>query len=112
MARTPTPEEQACGIEYPVNTGHRHHHKTQYGKQNGAQVSYNPHKPRRPSHALHAYWVGNLRLVPDVAASPGKERSAAKARPGFIAVLDKPDVQQRPALPVPSCARAQGSGSC
>jgi hypothetical protein len=29
--------------------------KTLYGKQSGAQVSYNPHKPGRPSHALHTY---------------------------------------------------------
>ena len=28
--------------------------KPLYGKQGGAQVSYNPHKPGRPSHALHA----------------------------------------------------------
>ena len=58
--------------------------KPLYGKQSGAQVSYNPHKPARPSHALHTYWVGNLRLVLDVVVSPGKERSAAKARPGLI----------------------------
>ncbi len=31
--------------------------KPLYGKQSGAEVSYNPHKPGRPSHALHTYWV-------------------------------------------------------
>ena len=56
--------------------------KPLYGKQDGAQVSYNPHKPGRPSHALHTYWVGNLRLVLDVVVSPGKEHSAGKMRPG------------------------------
>ena len=40
--------------------------KPLFGKQSGAEVSYNPHKPGRPSHALHTYWVGNLRLVLDV----------------------------------------------
>ena len=72
--------------------------KPLYGKQSGAEVSYNPHKPGRPSHALHTYWVGNLRLVLDVVISPNKEHSAAKARPGLIGVLEKLNVQQRPAL--------------
>lgn len=72
--------------------------KTLFGKQSGAQVSYNPHKPGRPSHALHTYWVANLRLVLDVVVSPGKEHSAAKARPGLIGILDKLPAEQRPAL--------------
>jgi hypothetical protein len=72
--------------------------KPLYGKQEGAQVSYNPHKPGRPSHALHTYWMGNLRLVLDVVVSPGKEHSAAKARPGLTAVLDRLTPEQRPAL--------------
>lgn len=72
--------------------------KPLYGKQEGAELSYNPHKPGRPSHALHTYWVGNLRLVLDVVVSPGKEHSAAKARPGLIDVLDKLEPQQRPTL--------------
>ncbi|MFZ3141275.1 transposase [Polaromonas sp.] len=72
--------------------------KPLYGKQEGAQVSYNPRKPGRPSHALHTYWVGNLRLVLDVVVSPGKEHSAAKASPGLMAVLDSLTAEQRPAL--------------
>ena len=36
--------------------------------------------PGRPCHALHTYWVGNLRLVLDVVVSPGKEHIAGKAR--------------------------------
>jgi hypothetical protein len=35
--------------------------KTLFGKQSGADVSYNPHKPGRPSHALHTYFVSHLR---------------------------------------------------
>ena len=72
--------------------------KPLYGKQDGAQVSYNPHKPGRPSHALHTYWEGFLRLVLDVVVSPGKDHSAGKARPGLVGVLDKLEPQQRPAL--------------
>ena len=37
--------------------------KPLYGRQDGAEVSYNPKKPGRPSHAIHTYWVGNVRLV-------------------------------------------------
>lgn len=72
--------------------------KLLYGKQDGAQVSYNPHKPGRPSHALHTYWVANLRLVLDVFVSPGKEHSAGKARPGLMQVLGQLSPEQRPKL--------------
>lgn len=72
--------------------------KPLYGKQEGAQVSYNPHKPGRPSHALHTYWVANLRLVLDVVVSPGKEHSAGKARPGLIHLLEQLPPDQRPTL--------------
>jgi hypothetical protein len=78
--------------------------KPLYGKQEGAQVSYNPHKPGRPSHALHTYWVGNLRLVLDVVVSPGKEHSAGKALPGLEAVMDRFTEHQRPALVRGDCA--------
>ena len=53
--------------------------KTLFGKQSGADVSYNPHKPGRPSHALHTYFVSHLRMVLDVVVSPGKQHSAARA---------------------------------
>lgn len=72
--------------------------KPLFGKQEGAQISYNPHKPGRPSHALHTYWVGNLRLVLDVVVSPGKQHSAAHAKPGMTALLDQLPAAQKPAL--------------
>ena len=72
--------------------------KTLFGKQNGAEVGYNPHKPGRPSHALHTYWVGNLRLVLDVVVSSGKQHSSMYARPGLSAVLDSLSREQLPAL--------------
>jgi hypothetical protein len=53
--------------------------KPLYGKQEGAQVSYNPHKPGRPSHALHTYWVANLRWCSMCSSLPAK--STARARP-------------------------------
>lgn len=72
--------------------------KSLYGKQEGAQVSYNPHKPGRPSHALHTYWVGNLRLVLDVEVAAGLDHSARHALPGLTGVLDRLQASQRPAL--------------
>lgn len=72
--------------------------KPLYGNQEGAQIGYNPHKPGRPSHALHTYWVGNLRLVLDVVVSPGKSQSSAQARPGLEAVLDQLSTDEMPAL--------------
>jgi len=62
--------------------------KTLFGKQSGADVSYNPHKPGRPSHALHTYFVSHLRMVLDVVVSSGKEHTAAHARPGLSDLLD------------------------
>ena len=72
--------------------------KTLFGKQSGAEVSYNPHKPGRPSHALHTYFVSGLRLVLDVVVSPGKEHSAAHARPGLSDILDSLSKEQLPSL--------------
>jgi hypothetical protein len=72
--------------------------KTLFGKQSGAEISYNPHKPGRPSHALHTYFVSNLRMVLDVVVCPGKQHSATHARPGLSDVLDSLDKGQLPAL--------------
>jgi Transposase DDE domain group 1 len=72
--------------------------KTLFGKQSGADISYNPHKPGRPSHALHTYFVSHLRMVLDVVVIPGKEHTAAHARPGLSAVLDSLPPKQLPSL--------------
>ncbi len=72
--------------------------KTLFGKQEGAEVSYNPHKPGRPSHALHTYYVGGLRLVLDVVVCSGKQHTAAHARPGLHEILNSLPAQQQPAL--------------
>jgi hypothetical protein len=72
--------------------------KTLFGHQEGATLGYNPHKPGRPSHALHTYWVGNLRLVLDVQVSPGKQHSSLHAKAGLGALLDELDASRRPKL--------------
>lgn len=63
--------------------------KPLYGKQEGAERSYNPHKPGRPSHVLHTYWVGNLRLVLDVQLKPGKQHTSAHGKAGLAQLLDE-----------------------
>ena len=63
--------------------------KTLYGHQEGAEVGYNPHKPGRPSHALHTYWVGNLRLVLDMQMRSGKQHSSGHAKEGLAKLLDE-----------------------
>ncbi len=72
--------------------------KPLYGKQDGAVVSYNPHKPGRPSHAIHTYWIGNLRLVLDAQLEPGNRHSPVHSRPGLLALLEDMPVHSRPRL--------------
>ena len=78
--------------------------KVLYGKQDGAVVSYNPHKPGRPSHAIHTYWIGNLRLVLDAQLEPGHRHSPSHARPGLMALLEEMPEHQRPKLVRGDCA--------
>ena len=78
--------------------------KVLYGKQDGAVVSYNPHKPGRPSHAIHTYWIGNLRLVLDAQLEPGNRHSPVHARPGLMALLEDLPQDQRPKLVRGDCA--------
>ena len=72
--------------------------KPLYGHQQGASVGYNPHKPGRPSHVLHTYWVGNLRLILDIQVSPGNQHSSSHAKAGLGALLDELDEAHRPKL--------------
>ena len=46
-------------------------------------------KPGRPSHALHTYWVGNLRLVLDMQMRSGKQHSSGHAKEGLGKLLDE-----------------------
>jgi hypothetical protein len=78
--------------------------KVLYGKQDGAVVSYNPHKAGRPSHAIHTYWIGNLRLVLDAQLEPGNRHSPVHARAGLLALLEGLPQEQRPKLVRGDCA--------
>jgi hypothetical protein len=78
--------------------------KTLFGRQGGAEVSYNPHKPGRPSHALHTYWIANLRLVLQAKVQSGKSHSAAHTLPGLIDLINSLDKKVRPRLVRGDCA--------
>ena len=63
--------------------------KPLYGHQEGAEVGYNPHKPGRPSHVLHTFWIGNLRLVLDAVLASGKQHTSGHAKAPLKRLLDE-----------------------
>jgi hypothetical protein len=54
--------------------------KPLYGNQEGAEVSYNPQKPGRPSQVVHTYAIGKTRVVLDGELLPGKQSSPVENR--------------------------------
>lgn len=72
--------------------------KVLYGHQDGAVVGYNPQKPGRPSHTIHTYWIGNLRLVLDCQLQAGNRHSPLHGRAGLKALLQSLPGQERPKL--------------
>jgi len=72
--------------------------KPLYGRQEGAVVSYNPHKPGRPSHSYHCYMMANLRLVLAVEVAPGNEHTSKHCSPRLWKFLDGLALEQRPGL--------------
>jgi hypothetical protein len=72
--------------------------KPLYGHQEGAAVSYNPHKPGRPSHSYHCYMMANLRLVLAVEVAPGNQHTSKHCSPRLWKYLDSLSPEQRPWL--------------
>ncbi len=72
--------------------------KPLYGHQDGAEISYNPHKPGRPSHALHTYWIGQMRLVLDAEMHAGKEHAPRHGLPRLLGLLEGMRGEERPKL--------------
>jgi hypothetical protein len=72
--------------------------KPLYGHQQGAVVSYNPHKPGRPSHSYHSYMLAGLRLVLAVEVAPGNQHTSKHSSPGLWQLLDRLPGEQRPWL--------------
>jgi hypothetical protein len=63
--------------------------KSLYGKQEGAVVGYNPHKPGRPSHTYHSYMISNIRLILDVDVHSGNKTASKYTAPGIWSLLEK-----------------------
>ena len=57
--------------------------KPLYGRQEGAMVGYNPHKPGRPSHCYHTFLMANLRLVRGWMCSLAMNTRPSMARPDY-----------------------------
>ena len=72
--------------------------KPLYGKQEGAQVSYNPNKPGRPSHSYHTYLMAGLRLVMGVEVKAGDEHSGKHSLPGLLRILDALPAHHKPKM--------------
>src|SRR5215470_14942419 len=72
--------------------------KPLYGHQEGAAVSYNPHKPGRPSHSYHCYMIGNLRLVLALEVAPGNQHTSKHSSPRLWEYLDGLTAEQQPWL--------------
>jgi hypothetical protein len=72
--------------------------KLLYGHQDGAEVSYNPTKPGRPSHTIHTYWIANLRLVLDAEMQNGKAHAAKHSLPRLRKAVESLPPEKRPRL--------------
>ena len=79
--------------------------KPLYGKQEGAVVGYNPHKPGRPSHAYHTYQMAGLRLMLNVTVAPGNASHANTTLPGLIELIERLPLERRPALVRGDCGQ-------
>ncbi|MFA6287286.1 MAG: transposase [Opitutaceae bacterium] len=86
--------------------------KSIYGRQEGASVGYNPHKPGRPSHAYHTYWIASLRLCLDVEVYPGHQSAAGHGFDGLWSLIDRLPAARRPHLLRGDCAYGQEALLC
>lgn len=62
--------------------------KPLYGKQEGAEIGYNPKKPGRPAHIYHSYFIANIRMALNVDVQDGKKISGCYSMPGLWKLLD------------------------
>jgi DDE family transposase len=79
--------------------------KPLYGKQEGALIGYNPHKPGRPSHAYHTYQMAGLRLMLGVTVAAGNASHANTTLPGLIELIERLPLEKRPALVRGDCGQ-------
>jgi hypothetical protein len=62
--------------------------KPLYGKQEGAEIGYNPQKPGRPSHIYHGYFIANIRMALNVDVQDGKKISGYYSMPCLWKLLE------------------------
>jgi hypothetical protein len=72
--------------------------KLLFGHQDGAEIGYNPTKPGRPSHTLHTYWIGNIRMVLDVEMQSGKAGAAKHSLPRLRLLIERLPPDKRPIM--------------
>jgi Transposase DDE domain group 1 len=75
-----------------------------YGKQEGAVIGYNPHKPGRPSHSYHTFSIANLRIILEVEVQAGNETAASYTSPGLWSLLKRIPKNQWPKFIRGDCA--------
>jgi hypothetical protein len=63
--------------------------KQLYGKQECAEIGYNPKKPGRPSHTYHTYHIANIRMILDVEVQDGKSNAGCYSAPRLWSLLEE-----------------------
>lgn len=77
--------------------------KPLYGYQEGSVVGHNPHKPGRPSHAIHSFLIGRLRLLLDAVTHPGDQHTSATTIGDLCTLLNDLPRDQQPSLVRADC---------
>jgi hypothetical protein len=72
--------------------------KLVYGRQEGAEVGYNPLRPGRPSQSLHVGFIGGLRLLVAMDVQGGKAHAAKHMAPKTWDWVDALPPDCKPAL--------------
>ena len=72
--------------------------KPVYGRQEGAEIGYNPQKPGRPSHCYHTLCIAKLRMVLAVVVHPGNETSGTHSRSMLAKFLSFVPAAKQPGL--------------
>lgn len=70
--------------------------KPLYGKQEGAEIGYNPTKPGRPAHIYHSYFMANIRMALNVDVQGGKTISGCYSTPSLWKLLEALPKEQWP----------------
>lgn len=72
--------------------------KLVYGRQEGAEIGYNPQRPGRPSQSLHVGFIGGLRLLVSMDVQGGKAHGARHMAPKTWGWVDSLPPDCKPAL--------------